>query len=237
MKPVPKSRFTTASIPAKSLRITAPGEGLPWEPINPDFPEETIALYIEEMGGYIQPVPSGSVRVEYEGIMGTRSEERHPCDWEFKEYAAIFPTAWGFWGDIFTFAPENHTVTKDAHSARMRTVSHVMETSRQRTARKSKKVKTTVWTTKDGTEIPIREMTDSHLYNTIKFLQRTAEKKVQAFALAPNPFTAEMASDSFDRAQDAVLDNPEEAVEDALNEVPQYDNLLKEATRRGLNIR
>lgn len=36
-----------------------------------------------------------------------------------------------------------------------------------------------IWTTKDGRDIPIEEMTDAHLLNTIRFVRRRAEEGVK----------------------------------------------------------
>jgi len=44
------------------------------------------------------------------------------------------------------------------------------------------------WTTKDGRKIPIREMTDSHLENTIRFLRRAFEAYRDDVAMNPPAF-------------------------------------------------
>lgn len=35
-----------------------------------------------------------------------------------------------------------------------------------------------IWTTKDGRDIPIEEMTDAHLLNTIRFVRRRAKEGI-----------------------------------------------------------
>lgn len=103
-------------------------------------------------------------------------------------------------------------------------------------AAKPKKPNPHVWKTAAGKEIPIKEMSDSHLYHTIRLLRRTADSKVHAFTLMPNTFQGEMASESFDQAQDRALEEPEEVAEEYLQSIPQYEHLVKEAARRGLNV-
>jgi hypothetical protein len=38
-----------------------------------------------------------------------------------------------------------------------------------------------IWTTKDGTEIPLRKLEDSHLLNIKKFIERRAKEGVEVF--------------------------------------------------------
>ena len=52
-----------------------------------------------------------------------------------------------------------------------------------------------VWTTKDGTKIPIAEMTDTHISNAIAHLERKIEATEDAMASASgHGFQGEMAS-------------------------------------------
>lgn len=52
----------------------------------------------------------------------------------------------------------------------------------------------TVWRTKDGRTIPIKEMTDSHLTNTIRFLERAHQRYVDDMTKnGPPVFQGEMA--------------------------------------------
>lgn len=99
---------------------------------------------------------------------------------------------------------------------------------------KVKKPSPKIWTTKDGTKIPIKEMTDSHLVNTLKLLHRTAKASVERFVTAGNPFHGEMASDDFDRAQSAALEDPVDAIEHHLRSIPQFEHLETEALKRNL---
>lgn len=96
-------------------------------------------------------------------------------------------------------------------------------------------LKPTVWTTKAGQVIPIRDMGDAHLANTLRLLHRCAKRRVERFTLSPNTFGGEMASESFFDAQQRALEEPEEAEESVLSsQVPQYAALVAEASRRGL---
>jgi hypothetical protein len=95
--------------------------------------------------------------------------------------------------------------------------------------KKIKKV-TKIWTKKDGSKIRICDMTDSHLTNTIKMLERNArEHECEALGCFPS-FQGEMAQYYAELAWDSIAENGIDP-----NEItPLYDDLLLEKQRRNL---
>lgn len=95
-----------------------------------------------------------------------------------------------------------------------------------------------VWRTRDGREIPIEEMEDGHVLNTIRFLHRNAEMirfgyfvRVYWSSPQPNGDGAQMAVDEECQRWAQLCD-----VDMLKRAVPQYVMLLLEATKRGLNV-
>lgn len=83
------------------------------------------------------------------------------------------------------------------------------------------------WTTKDGTKIRIKDMSDRHLINTIKFLDRQFE---QLKMNIPVPtFNGEIAQYMADLDYDYFMNNATPA-----KVYPIYDDLYAEAIRREL---
>ena len=94
----------------------------------------------------------------------------------------------------------------------------------------------TNWITKDKRAIPIKEMTDSHLINTLNYLARTAPKAMEeelfmAFSAAASFDSDSMAAYYADRE---IASMGEETVEDFLNKQPIWRALEREALRRKL---
>lgn len=84
------------------------------------------------------------------------------------------------------------------------------------------------WTTKDGQRIRIKDMEDSHLLNTIRFLERTWEKR-KASMLSDFPcFNGEMAQYYAEQEWDRLADTD---IEEAC---PIYNDMVDEAERRNL---
>ena len=92
------------------------------------------------------------------------------------------------------------------------------------------KKQTKFWTTKTGNKIRICDMSDSHLDNTIKMLERGAKARhgslLNFYTFGPMP-QGEMAQDCFDQEFDRLL---EAEWTDFLH--PLYDNLIQEQQRR-----
>jgi hypothetical protein len=83
-----------------------------------------------------------------------------------------------------------------------------------------------IWTMRDGQRIPIREMSDAHLVNTIRYLRRTAHlallRSVAAFKM----------SEAAEMALGTEFDNLEEDA--CVNAVPAFRVMVAEAEKRGL---
>lgn len=90
------------------------------------------------------------------------------------------------------------------------------------------------WKTKDGEIIKIKDMADSHLINSIKFIERNAERYVNGmkdFYLSCPPPNGEMANDCFETKFVEVMNLEPE---DLCNENTKYRAMVKEAKSRKL---
>lgn len=96
----------------------------------------------------------------------------------------------------------------------------------------------THWKTKDNGSIAIKEMTDSHLLNSIAFYQKRApvlqENDIYASMSAAAFFGGDTMA-SYD-ANGMVTDSMDEATQDWLERQPLWRAITNEAKRRKLNF-
>lgn len=84
-----------------------------------------------------------------------------------------------------------------------------------------------LWTTRDGTKVRIKDMTNSHLVNTINLLRRVANK--EASTLTFPMFSGEEAQRCAENDYDMIMEDPTVLLLDTL-----YEDLVEEAFRRKL---
>jgi len=94
---------------------------------------------------------------------------------------------------------------------------------------------TKVWVTKDGRRIRICDMTDEHLVNTIKMLERATEIKENCQIAQGYAMLGFVNGDMAQLAVDQDLRALEEDGLDPAEEFPIYEALTLEAMRRGVD--
>lgn len=105
---------------------------------------------------------------------------------------------------------------------------------RNRHVRKAKPKRTSQWTTRDGRVIRVCDMDDTHLANTIRYLERTQvarrEHEIHVCMGALSTLHGEMAIDCAERELDGLMDDFN--VDAGLPNI--YFEMCDEAEERGL---
>lgn len=96
----------------------------------------------------------------------------------------------------------------------------------------------TIWVTKDGKRVKVRDMTDSHLVNTIRYLRRTTSEWKQEYELALYGGLAMLSGEMATYCATQSIEQFEAmSVDEYLEEsCPTYPAMLREAEKRGLKI-
>ena len=108
---------------------------------------------------------------------------------------------------------------------------------RKRFSKKALRESRFVWTTKEGKKIPIEKMPDSHLLNSILFMERQAEDLKTAVlydsAILMSHVHGEHAKDALDIALDEMMQDPAHIF--VMASTP-YRQLVREAAKRRIMI-
>mgnify|MGYP001605058959 CR=1 FL=1 len=96
-----------------------------------------------------------------------------------------------------------------------------------------------MWRTRDGTTLRIRDMGDSHLLNSIRYLRRTHQQRCWALAISADRYAMTAPDGASDAAAEAAAQAYElgdEQDDEAVSEMsPVFGHLLNEAHRRRLS--
>lgn len=90
-----------------------------------------------------------------------------------------------------------------------------------------------VWTQRDGTEIRIKDMCDTHLCAVIRRVIRLTQEKITEALHNPPAFQGEMAQFHAEAEWEALMSADIDEYAAAFH--PLFDDLAAEAERRGLN--
>jgi len=89
------------------------------------------------------------------------------------------------------------------------------------------------WTTRDGETIEVRDMSDQHLVNTIRYLRRSSAPFVMRKMLGVLSMLDQSDSDTVHMVAESELTN---LMVDPMSALPSvYNEMVSEATSRGLS--
>jgi hypothetical protein len=96
----------------------------------------------------------------------------------------------------------------------------------------------TIWVTKEGSRIRVRDLEDSHLLNIIRLLRRNAGRHMLGLEISVLAYLKSDPPDgAYSAAEDGYADLLESDVDQFLHETcPTWPALLAEAERRKLQI-
>lgn len=100
-----------------------------------------------------------------------------------------------------------------------------------------RKRKPFMWTMRDGTKIPVTEMTDSHLANAIALCERNAESFRQSAIHSGYQMLSMLQGEQAIYSVESELDRLEEGEFDLYEESESYAALIDEQERRTLNAK
>ena len=92
------------------------------------------------------------------------------------------------------------------------------------------------WLTRDGRILLIINMEDTHLVNTIRYLEKTAPARMTALAMNMLSYAADAPDGAADCAEAGAMELADMPVEEFLANDRKYQALLKEAKRRKLKF-